>query len=61
LERGLSQDQLAERAGLERRKIQRTEKLERDPTYGDLLLIAHVFDMPFADLVEPVSGPPYGD
>lgn len=48
---GLSQDQLAERAGLDRRSIQRYEAADRDPQYGDLLLIAAALDTPLADLV----------
>jgi transcriptional regulator with XRE-family HTH domain len=48
---GLSQDQLAERAGLDRRSIQRYEAAVRDPQYGDLLLIAAALDTPLADLV----------
>jgi transcriptional regulator with XRE-family HTH domain len=48
---GLSQDQLAERVGLDRRSIQRYEAADRDPQYGDLLLIAHALDTPLADLV----------
>ncbi|MFD5814431.1 helix-turn-helix domain-containing protein [Streptomyces sp. NPDC127038] len=48
---GLSQDQLAERAGLDRRSIQRYEAAEREPQYGDLLLISDALDIPLADLV----------
>jgi len=48
---GLSQDDLAERAGLDRRSIQRYEAGSREPQYGDLLLIAHALDIPLADLV----------
>jgi transcriptional regulator with XRE-family HTH domain len=48
---GFSQDQLAERAGLERRSIQRYEAGTREPQYGDLLLIAHALGTPLADLV----------
>jgi transcriptional regulator with XRE-family HTH domain len=47
----LSQDQLAERAGLDRRSIQRYEAATREPQYGDLLLIAAALDVPLADLV----------
>lgn len=47
----LSQDQLAERAGLDRRSIQRYEAGSREPQYGDLLLIAYALDVPLADLV----------
>jgi DNA-binding XRE family transcriptional regulator len=48
---GLSQDQLAERAGIDRRSIQRYEAGTREPQYGDLLLIADVLAIPLADLV----------
>ncbi|NUQ95322.1 MAG: helix-turn-helix transcriptional regulator [Streptomyces sp.] len=48
---GLSQDQLAERVGVERRSIQRYERGERDPRFMDLLLIADALDVPLADLV----------
>lgn len=48
---GLSQDQLADRVGVERRTIQRYESGERDPRYTDLLLIANALGAPLADLV----------
>ncbi|MGW1039907.1 helix-turn-helix domain-containing protein [Streptomyces sp. NPDC002547] len=48
---GLSQDQLAERAGIDRRSIQRYEAAERDPRFADLLLIADALQVPVADLV----------
>ncbi|WP_432158955.1 helix-turn-helix domain-containing protein [Streptomyces sp. bgisy153] len=41
---GLSQDQLAVRAGMDRRSIQRYEAGSRDPRFSDLLLIAHALD-----------------
>jgi transcriptional regulator with XRE-family HTH domain len=47
----LSQDQLADRVGVERRTIQRYESGERDPRYTDLLLIADAIGVPLADLV----------
>jgi DNA-binding XRE family transcriptional regulator len=47
----LSQDQLAVRAGLDRRSIQRYEAGERDPRYADLLLLADALDVTLADLV----------
>jgi DNA-binding XRE family transcriptional regulator len=50
-ERRLSQDQLAERAGIARRSVQRAERAERDPGYGDLLLIASALDVPIAALL----------
>ncbi|WP_371612863.1 helix-turn-helix transcriptional regulator [Streptomyces clavifer] len=48
----LSQDQLADRVGVERRTIQRYESGERDPRYTDLLLIAAALDIPLADLTQ---------
>ncbi|MET9517381.1 helix-turn-helix transcriptional regulator [Streptomyces sp. NPDC002994] len=48
---GLSQDQLADRAGLERRSIQRYENAVRDPRFADLLLIANALETPLAELV----------
>ncbi|MHA4774775.1 helix-turn-helix domain-containing protein [Streptomyces sp. MSC1_001] len=54
---GLSQDQLAERIGKERRSIQRYERAERDPSFSDLVLIANALGVTVADLVEE---PPAG-
>jgi transcriptional regulator with XRE-family HTH domain len=48
---GLSQHQLADRVGIERRTIQRYEAGERDPRFTDLLLIAHALGVPLVDLV----------
>lgn len=48
---GLSQDQVAERTGLERRTIQRYERGERDPRYTDLLLLANALGEPLGHLV----------
>ncbi|MBL3808543.1 helix-turn-helix transcriptional regulator [Streptomyces sp. BRB081] len=48
---GLSQDQLADRVGVERRTIQRYEAGTRDPGYSDLVLIADALDAPLAKLV----------
>ncbi|MCD2461996.1 helix-turn-helix domain-containing protein [Streptomyces sp. MBT42] len=50
-EAGLSQDQLADRIGMERRSIQRYESGERDPRYTELLLIADALGVPVAALV----------
>ncbi|MEV6790919.1 helix-turn-helix transcriptional regulator [Streptomyces sp. NPDC051320] len=47
----LSQDQLASRAGMDRRSIQRYEAAVRDPRYADLLLIAHALEVPLTDLL----------
>lgn len=54
---GLSQDQLAERIGKERRSIQRYERAERDPSFSDLVLIAHALGVSVGELV---GGPPAG-
>ncbi|MFJ5143322.1 helix-turn-helix domain-containing protein [Streptomyces sp. NPDC088707] len=48
---GLSQDQLADLIGMERRSIQRYESGERDPRYTELLLIADALSVPVAELV----------
>jgi transcriptional regulator with XRE-family HTH domain len=47
----LSQDQLADRAGLERRSIQRYENAVRTPRITDLWLIAEALDVPVSDLL----------
>jgi transcriptional regulator with XRE-family HTH domain len=47
----LSQDQLADRAGMERRSIQRYENAVRTPRITDLWLIAEALDVPVADLL----------
>lgn len=52
LERRLSQEQLADLAGMERRSIQRYENAVRDPHFADLLLIAHALDVHVTALVE---------
>lgn len=49
---GLSQDQLAVLAGVDRRTIQRYEAGTRDPRFADLLLLADALDVPLAKLVE---------
>lgn len=48
----LSQDQLADRIGMERRSVQRYEAGTRDPAYGDLLLIARALEVPLSELVQ---------
>lgn len=50
IEKGYSQDQLAELVGVDRRTIQRIERGERDVRYLDLLLIAHALDTTAAEL-----------
>lgn len=42
-QREWSQERLAERAGMDRRSIQRYEAGRRDPRFSDMLLIAHAF------------------
>ncbi|WPW27528.1 helix-turn-helix transcriptional regulator [Streptomyces atratus] len=49
---GMSRDQLAELAGLERRSIQRYEGAVRDPRYSDLLLISRALNVTVAQLTE---------
>ena len=46
-----SQDQLADRMGVERRTIQRYENAVTDPRYADLLLLADALRVPVADLL----------
>ena len=48
----LSQDQLADRAGVERRSIQRYEGGTRDPRFADLLLLADALGVPLANLLD---------
>lgn len=48
---GLSQEQLGDRVGVERRTVQRYESGERDPRFTDLLLLADALGVPLADLV----------
>ncbi|MFC8124636.1 helix-turn-helix domain-containing protein [Streptomyces sp. NPDC057302] len=48
----LSQEQLGDQAGIERRSIQRYEAGTRDPQYSDLLLIAHALRVHLADLLD---------
>lgn len=48
---GLSQDQLAVIAGVDRRTIQRYEAASRDPRFPDLLLLADALGVSVEDLV----------
>lgn len=47
----LSQEQLADLMGVERRTVQRYENAVTDPRYGDLLLIAHALRVHPSDLL----------
>lgn len=51
LHANLTQLQLAERIGRDHRTVHRWEYAERIPSLEDLLLLAHVLDVPLADLV----------
>jgi DNA-binding XRE family transcriptional regulator len=50
-ERGLSQDDLAEATGLERRTIQRYENAISSPGFAELHLIARALDVHVTDLL----------
>ncbi len=47
----LSQDQVADRMGVERRTIQRYENAVTDPRYADLLLLARALRVHVNDLL----------
>ncbi|MFB7162357.1 helix-turn-helix domain-containing protein [Streptomyces sp. NPDC056242] len=47
----LSQEQLGNLAGIDRRSIQRYENAVRDPQFSDLLVIAHALRVHVADLL----------
>ncbi|MFE6716873.1 helix-turn-helix domain-containing protein [Streptomyces albidoflavus] len=47
----LTQERLAERAGVSRDTIQRIERGTSDPRYGQLARIARALDIPLAKLV----------
>jgi len=47
----LSQDQLADRMGVERRTIQRYENAVTDPRYADMLLLARALGVHVTDLL----------
>jgi transcriptional regulator with XRE-family HTH domain len=55
-DQGLSQEQLAVKAGLYSRTIRRIEQGE-DFTFGSLTAIAVALDLPLAELVDEVEGP----
>jgi transcriptional regulator with XRE-family HTH domain len=48
---GLSQEQLANRVGLDRRSIQRYESGNRDPRFTDLVLLATAMGVTVEELV----------
>ncbi len=48
---GLTQEQLAERAGREVKSISRWENAHRAPDLNDLLVLADALNVPLADLV----------
>ncbi|MET9086189.1 helix-turn-helix domain-containing protein [Streptomyces sp. NPDC004237] len=48
----ISQEQLAEMAGISRRTVQRIEAGTADPRYGDLLRIAAILGVPVSVLIE---------
>lgn len=48
---GLTQENLAEATGIDRRSLQRYEVGETDPTVGRVLRISRAVDVPLADLV----------
>jgi len=49
---GLSQEQLADRMGVERRTVQRYEAAVTDPRYADLLLLAQALRVHVNDLLD---------
>ncbi|MEU4735042.1 MULTISPECIES: helix-turn-helix domain-containing protein [Streptomyces] len=50
---GLSQDDLATAAYVDRRSIMRWENGVRDPRYLDLVMVAHALNVEVAELVAP--------
>ncbi|WP_225838648.1 helix-turn-helix domain-containing protein [Streptomyces sp. NK08204] len=51
LDANLSQERLAERAGLDRQAINRIEQGHQSPVLDNLIRIADALDVPLADLV----------
>ncbi|MEV6791221.1 helix-turn-helix transcriptional regulator [Streptomyces sp. NPDC051320] len=49
-EAGLTQEQFAERSGIDRRTLQRYERADTEVPYSALLLIAHALEIPLSDL-----------
>ncbi|MGW1492541.1 helix-turn-helix transcriptional regulator [Streptomyces sp. NPDC002402] len=50
-EADLTQERLAERAGIDRSTIQRIELGQNDPRFSHLLLIAHALNLPLRDML----------
>lgn len=51
LHKNLTQERLAEQAGIDRSTVQRIEAGTNDPKYSHLMRIAEALDVPLADLV----------
>ena len=51
MRRNLTQEKLAEKAGVSRDTVQRIERGTNDPRYSDLARIARALDTPLAELV----------
>lgn len=58
LHANLTQEKLAERAGIDRQAVNRVEQGHQSPLVDNLLRIAYALDVPLADLVreEPAAG-----
>ena len=55
LERGFTQDKLAERAGTERSHISALERAEKGPTLATILSLAAALDIPAGELIAQVE------
>ncbi|WP_230536488.1 helix-turn-helix domain-containing protein [Streptomyces sp. OUCMDZ-3434] len=51
MQQNLTQEKLAEKAGVSRDTVQRIERGTNDPRYSDLARIARALDTPLAELV----------
>lgn len=51
MQQNLTQEKLAEAAGVSRDTVQRIERGTNDPRYSDLARIARALDTPLAELV----------
>ncbi len=60
-ERGLSLSQLAADAGIAKSNLSRIEQGEGNPTLDTIWRLAMQLDVPFGNLVAPVSGAPLGE